>query len=508
MRKEEILKRKSIMVQGTASSVGKSMLCAALCRIFNQDGWQVNPFKSQNMSLNSYVTYEGHEMGRAQVLQAEAAGKAASSLMNPILLKPTSDRKSQVIIQGKVFANMDAEEYFAFKPQLRSMVKQIYHSLLNKSDVVVIEGAGSPAEINLKENDIVNMGMAEIAKSPVILVGDIDKGGVFASIVGTLMLLEEEERKKVKGVIINKFRGSKEILEPGLKMLEERIQIPVLGVIPYFHLNLEDEDSVTEWRKFHSEKKAEIDAVIIKLPRMSNFTDFNVLKEFEDINIRFVELGEKLLNPDLIILPGTKNTLGDMEALKQSNMAEQIIACHKNGSVVFGICGGFQMLGLEMQDPMQVESNLSSIQGLGLLNTVTVFEEQKVTTLSEGINMQWNQKIRGYEIHMGQTKLLDKTKPFVQITKVNGADEKRVDGAVNEENTVFGTYIHGIFDSTQFTRSFLNEIRARKGKEPLQNSLEDYWDYKETQLNQLADIVRNNLDMKKIYEIVEAGLNE
>lgn len=501
------LKSKGLMIQGTASSVGKSILCTALCRIFKQDGYNVNPFKSQNMSLNSYITPEGHEMGRAQVMQAEAGGKVPSASMNPILLKPTSDRKSQVIIKGKVYKNMDAVEYFAFKPSLRNEITNIYNDLSNSSDVVVIEGAGSPAEINLKREDIVNMGMAKIAKAPVILVGDIDKGGVFASLAGTMLLLDEEERKMVKGVIINKFRGSIEILEPGLKMLEEIIKVPVIGVIPYFRLNIEDEDSVSEWLQDNNGEKKEVDVAIIRLPYMSNHTDFNSLKLHEDIGVRFVSKSSQLGNPDLIIIPGTKSTIKDMEWLRSEGLENKIKECHRKGSYIFGICGGYQMLGETIVDFHAVETNQKSVEGLCLLNQYTEFQEEKTTTLVEGYDNLFNQKIRGYEIHMGHTKKAEDIRNFATIDSIDLMTSK-YDGGMNEDKTVIGTYIHGIFDSSDFTRSYINMIRESKGLLAIEATVKNYWEYKDEQYEELAKIVRDNMDMKKLYSILEEGLND
>lgn len=499
------LKSKSLMIQGTASSVGKSLICTALCRILDQDGYNVNPFKSQNMSLNSYITPEGHEMGRAQVMQAEACRKVPGACMNPILLKPTSDRKSQVIIEGRVYADMDAVEYFDFKPRLKERISEIYQKLEDSSDIVVIEGAGSPAEINLNGEDFVNMGMAKIAKSPVLLVGDIDRGGVFASLAGTMLLLSDEERKLVKGVIINKFRGSLEILKPGLKMLEDIIKVPVLGVIPYFTMNIEDEDSVSEWLRYGAGNDKELDIAVVRLPYMSNHTDFNALRLQEDVSLRFAEIDRELGKPDVIILPGSKNTIHDMQALNKTGMSERILKCHSNGSVVFGICGGYQMLGKEILDLVGAESDNKYSSGLGLLDTVTEFRKNKLTTLSKGKDNLFCTEIRGYEIHMGETLAASKGKPFITIEERGGKGVSGQDGMMNEDGTVFGTYIHGIFDSSRFTRSFLNLVRERKGLAPLSSSAPDYWDYKEGQYDKLAEIVRNNLDMDKLYEILEAG---
>lgn len=503
------MRNKSIMVQGTASSVGKSLLCTALCRILTQDGNSVAPFKSQNMSLNSYITHEGHEMGRAQVMQAEAANKAPTVQMNPILLKPTTDRKSQVMLNGIVAEHMDATEYFKFKPKLREMIKETYEKLQQENDVMVIEGAGSPAEINLKSQDIVNMGMAEIANSPVILVADIDKGGVFASIYGTIMLLEEKERKKVKGIIINKFRGSVELLKLGLEQIEELVNIPVIGVIPYFNLNLEDEDSVTDWVKFAENQQGDMEVVVIKLPKMSNFTDFNALRLHKDVKLKFINIHEPLGSPDLIIIPGSKSTIADLLALKESNMAEKILKAQQQGTHVFGICGGYQMLGKYITDELGSESDVSEIEGLGLLPLLTEFGQKKVTTLSEGTDSIFGAKLKGYEIHMGKTRALEDLNPLLKISRRNGLNyTPDDDGAVNLEKTVYGTYLHGIFDNGHFTRKLLNHIRVCRGKEVIEENVEDYWDFKEKEYDKLADIVRGNIDMQLLNKIIEEGLND
>lgn len=501
--------RKSIMVQGTASSVGKSILTTALCRMFTQDGYNVFPFKSQNMSLNSYITYEGHEMGRAQVMQAEAARKVPSSRMNPILIKPTSDCKAQIIVKGVAQDNMQATEYYQYKNRLKEMIQSTYNELLNESEIVVIEGAGSPVELNLKQNDIVNMGMAKMAKSPVILVGDIDKGGIFASLYGTIMLLDEDERQMVKGVIINKFRGSIALLKPGIKMIEDLINIPVLGVIPYFNLNLEDEDSVTDWNKYRGNIEGDLEIAVIKLPKISNFTDFNVFNLHKDVKLRFVNLNESLGTPDLIIIPGSKSTVDDLGLLKKSGMDKQIQAAHNKGSFLFGVCGGYQMLGKKIKDPFRVESSIGEVEGLSLLPIVTTFEKEKTTTLSEGLDNMFNSRVKGYEIHMGRTELDQEASSLIRINSRTGLNSsKGHDGAVNKEETIFGTYIHGIFDNTKFTRNLLNKIRAARGKESLNEEILDYASYKDEQYDKLANIVRENLDVRAIYRILEDGLND
>ena len=504
-------KAKCIMVQGTASSVGKSLITAGLCRVFKQDGLRVAPFKSQNMALNSFITREGKEMGRAQVVQAEAAGIEPSVNMNPVLLKPTTDKKAQVIIKGEVYGNMSAVEYHNFKPRLADMVKEVYNSLAEENDIIVIEGAGSPAEINLRENDIVNMGMAEIADAPVILVGDIDKGGVFASLAGTMLLLTEPEKARVKGVIINKFRGDIEILKPGIKMLEDIIKIPVLGVLPYTRLNIEDEDSLAErFTRNRSEAAAEIDVVVVKLPHISNFTDFNALENLNGVRVRYVNDAAAVGNPDLVILPGSKNTIEDFLFVRKSGLEEEIRRLHAGGAVVFGICGGYQMLGMEINDPLHTESNLEKIDGMGLLNMKTVFREKKVTTqvnavisgcggIIEGLE---GCSITGYEIHMGVTEYMDGTIPYLTIDRVFDRESSIIDGVRNTDGTVFGSYIHGIFDRMEFTKGVINNIRRKKGLAVIDDSCTSFRDYKESQYDALAEIIRSNLDMGAIYGIL------
>jgi adenosylcobyric acid synthase len=505
------LKNKSLMLQGTASSVGKSILTAAFCRIFKEDGYKVSPFKSQNMALNSYITEEGLEMGRAQVVQAEASGQSPSVLMNPILLKPTTDKKCQVILNGKVYNNLSAMEYHNFKPKLKELVKETYYKLSKDNDIVVLEGAGSPAEINLRENDLVNMGMAEISDSPVVIVGDIDRGGVFASIYGTIKLLAKEEQKRVKGIIINKFRGDVEILKPGIKMLEDLIDIPVLGVIPYMDVQIEDEDSLAERFRRREAGRGEINVEVLYLPHVSNFTDFNVFETQEDVNLRYVMRGEGIGNPDILIIPGSKNTIEDLIYLRNSGLEEQILRLSRAGKIIVGICGGYQILGTKIKDPHGTESGIDEINGLGLLNTETVFEQEKTTTQIEGDILTHNNgildniqahRVMGYEIHMGQTILLDDTSAFLKITKRLDNDVEVLDGAVNKEGNVFGTYIHGVFDNIEFTREILNKVRELKGLGRIESSIHSFDDFKEREYRKLAKCVRNNVDMEKIYEIV------
>ncbi|MEG2082496.1 MAG: cobyric acid synthase [Oscillospiraceae bacterium] len=488
---------KAIMIQGTMSNAGKSIIVTALCRIFKQDGYTVAPFKSQNMALNSYITDDGLEMGRAQVVQAEAAGVKPSVLMNPILLKPTTDVGSQVILKGEIYGNMAASEYFAHKKELVPHVLDAYNTLASQYDIIVIEGAGSPAEINLKSEDIVNMGMAKMAKAPVLLVGDIDRGGVFAQLYGTMGLLEEDERKMVKGLIVNKFRGDEKILRPGLDMLREKIkdfaQIDMIGVVPYVHMDIEDEDSLSDRLASTTLSKA-IDIAVVKLPKVANFTDFNALSRFENVSLRYVTSPSELHTPDMIILPGTKSTIADLLWLRQNGLEAEILKCHSKGTVVFGVCGGFQMLGEKLCDPYNVEGG-GKTNGLGLLPITTVFEKEKkriqtsgkiegLTGIFQGLN---GLDYTGYEIHMGKT-------------------QSGFDGQIVSDNNTYGTYIHGIFDEGEISQEVINSLCRKKGI-PLENIDKfDIREYKEQQYDKLAQAVRSSLDMEEIYRILNSGI--
>ncbi len=491
-----------IMVQGTASSVGKSILVTALCRIFKQDGYSVCPYKSQNMSLNSYITLDGKEMGRAQVLQAYAAGLEPEVYMNPILLKPSTDKKCQIIFKGEIYGNSNAKEYHNLKMIFKDDLKAQFDDLEKKFDIVVMEGAGSPAEINLREKDIVNMGMAELVDAPVILVGDIDKGGVFASLVGTLILLNDSERKRVQGTIVNKFRGDIELLMPGIKMLEDISKKDCLGVVPYFTLDLEDEDGAVE---LNVEITNNIDIAIIKLPHISNFTAFDALSCEEDVSVRYITKVSEFKNPDLLIIPGTKNTLEDLQAIKTSGLYKKILDYSIEGQIL-GICGGYQMLGKTLEDPIGVETNLKASEGLGLLDVKTVFEEKKVTTRVEASMSKGtldNEKaisLYGYEIHMGKTTLSEGVKPLFMINKKNSEYVNYTDGAINKNNNIMGTYIHGVFDGVEFREHILNELRAKKGIEPKKSVV--YESIREKELDRLAEIVRKSIDINKLYKIM------
>ncbi|MFC0228434.1 cobyric acid synthase [Serratia aquatilis] len=509
--------KRCVMVQGTASDVGKSVLVAGLCRIFAQDGHRCAPFKSQNMALNSGITANGEEMGRAQIFQAEAAGIEPDVRMNPVLLKPTSDSKAQVVLMGKVACNMDAVTYHQYKPQLQQQIGEVYHSLASEYDVMVLEGAGSPAEINLRDRDIVNMGMAAIANAPVLLVADIDRGGVFAAIYGTLALLHPEEKARVKGVIINKFRGDISLLQSGLAQIEALTGVPVLGVMPWLNIDLEDEDGVAlQNGKYGQVARGDaLEIAVIQLPHIANFTDFNALAVQPDVGLRYVSHPAALAGADLIILPGSKNTLGDLQWLQQSGLAASLQAQHQAGVPIVGICGGYQMLGKQIIDG--VESGVAQMAGLGLLDVETQFAQQKVTTqvaatcqpVLPGILAGCaGQPVAGYEIHMGATRLGAEAVPFARVTERNGEPDGAFDGAVNRAGNVIGSYIHGLFDSGPFCRALLNDLRLRKGLPPYDGPVFNYADHKQRQFDILAASMREHIDIPRLYRIIDQHQQE
>ncbi len=495
---------KSIMIQGTMSNAGKSLLVAGLCRIFKQDGFRVAPFKSQNMALNSYITKDGLEMGRAQVIQAQAAGLEPSVLMNPILLKPTNDIGSQVIVNGEVLGNMDARDYFAYKKKLIPVIKAAYDKLQKTADIIVIEGAGSPAEINLKENDIVNMGLAKLVDAPVLLVGDIDRGGVFAQLLGTLMLLEKEEQERVKGLIINKFRGDKTILDPGISMLEVKGGKPVVGVVPYMDISIEDEDSLTT--RFEKKEKALIDIAVIRFPRISNFTDFDRFEQLKDVSVRYVKSVAELGRPDMILLPGSKNTMGDLKWMRQNGL-EAAVKKMSESCVVFGICGGYQMLGKSISDPFSAEEG-GDMRGMELLAIDTVLKKDKIRTqvtgrfcnLSGELSALSGMEIEGYEIHMGVSSREAEASVLSVLTdKKDGAD--KADGAFL--TNVYGTYVHGIFDHGEIAPAIVKCLAEKKGIAYDCGQPMDHKIFRETQYDKLAKVLREYLDMDYIYDLLE-----
>ncbi len=503
----------SIMLQGTSSHVGKSLLCTALCRIFYQDGFRTVPFKAQNMALNSAVTLDGGEIGRAQAVQAEAAGLSATVYMNPILLKPKQDHEAQVIVLGNPQGDMHAWDYRQhFLPQAESLVRDCIKRLKSEYEVLVIEGAGSPAEINLKDRDIVNMKTAELADAPVLLVADIDRGGVFAFLIGTLELLEPEERQRVKGFIINKFRGDLNLLKPGLDFLEERTGIPVLGVVPYIHEHgIDEEDSVclAESQSFGA-MDAAIQIAVIQLPRIANFTDFNVFKALSDTRLQYIKKGERIGTADLVIIPGSKNSILDMVYLQEEGYADEIRLLASQGHSIVGICGGYQMLGQKLLDPDGTEAGRGSQEGLGLLPIITTYASQKTTHQVEATLVSrrgfWSdvqgKNIEAYEIHSGQSEVLDEQAQLFKIQYRSGEEVDLMDGAVNEAGNVWGTHLHGLFDNTEFLSAFINDLRRKKGLSPLDQQNPAFYK-KQAKYDQVAEIVRASLDMEQLYKIMD-----
>lgn len=502
---------KKVMFQGTSSHVGKSILTTAFCRILTQDGYNTAPFKAQNMALNSYVTRSGGEMGRSTVAQAEAAGVEPIVQMNPVLLKPTGNSCSQVILLGKSVGNYSASDYQnKYSQQAWDSVKKSLDYMETHYDILVIEGAGSPAEVNLKKNDIVNMRIAKECQSPVFLIADIDRGGALASIVGTLELLDEEERKLVKGLVINKFRGDITLLEPALTFLEERTGIPVLGVIPYLdQLGIDDEDSVSLQDMPKDSVMRDIHIAVIQTPKISNFTDFDAFTHEPDVNVRFVQQGDLIGNPDVIILPGSKNTTEDLLYLKHHGYADEIKELADRGTPVIGICGGYQMLGEKVCDPLHVESDKDEVTGLGLLPYITTMQGEKNTYQVEFncknlpfLDMNFSaENLKGYEIHMGETVLTGTAQSLFNIVRRSNAPVDLQDGFINDKHHVFGTYCHGVFDNDHLRRAVINALRKRKGLLPLDVKFK-YREYKEAEFDRLAAIVRKHFDMKKFYEIL------
>ncbi len=486
---------KCIMVQGTMSGAGKSLLCAALCRIFRQDGYRVAPFKSQNMALNSYITRDGLEMGRAQVMQAEAAGIEPDVRMNPILLKPSSDTGSQVIVCGKVRGQMSASDYFRYKKQLIPELIEAYRSLAQEYDMIVIEGAGSPAEINLKQDDIVNMGLAKRVNAPVLLVGDIDRGGVFAQLYGTVALLEPDERERIQGLVINKFRGDRAILAPGLTMLEEKTGLPVVGVVPYVCVDVDDEDSLSP-RLDRTGTVKPVDIAVIRLPRISNFTDFTPLEVHPMLGVRYVKHTAELGQPDLVILPGTKSTMDDLLWMRQNGLEAAICKLASAGTPVLGVCGGYQMLGEMLADPEHTEGTRDVVHGMGLLPVRTTFCARKTRTRVQAVvqtGALTGVRLDGYEIHMGETEADGAA--FCVLS--NGTR----DGCVQGE--VFGTYLHGLFDTGDLTARLAEYLCARKGIACEQAECMTRAAYVQKQYDILAEQVRGALDMDKVYRLLE-----
>lgn len=495
-----------LMIQGTMSNVGKSLLVAGLARVLVQDGYSVAPFKSQNMALNSFVTADGREIGRAQAMQAQAAGLDPVSDMNPILLKPEGARGSQVIVDGLSRGTMSAREYFAYRPGLAPHVEAAYRRLAERHDIVLIEGAGSPAEINLQRDDIVNMGMARMVDAPVLLVGDIDPGGVFAQLVGTVSLVPQADRRRIRGLIVNKFRGDVSILRPGLAPLEELCAAPVLGVVPYTRLDIDDEDSLSP-RLLSRSASRPVDVAVIRLPHLSNFTDFDPLARHGAVGVRYVERARDLGRPDLVVLPGTKSTLADLAWLRESGIAACLLSLARGATPVLGICGGYQMLGEELRDPDGVEGQPASARGLGLLPVRTVFERSKtlertdtVLRVEDGFFSCLDAlSVHGYEIHAGATEALDGGAPEVlEVGRVRSGGIAR--------GSVMGTYLHGLFDSPDVVRALADALLRARGLDPSGFDIVGGSAYRDAQFDKLADAVRSALDMEAVMAVIEQGV--
>ena len=496
---------KTLMVQGTGSGVGKSILTAALCRYFYKSGFKVAPFKAQNMALNSFVTEKGDEIGRAQAFQAEACGINPDVLMNPILMKPSGDNNSQIILMGKSSGSCNAKNYYALHKKHKKVVLSALQSLREKYELVIIEGAGSPAEINLKKWDLVNMFIAEHADSPVIIVGDIDRGGVFAWMKGTYDLLTLQEKKRVKGFIINKFRGDIELLAPGIKQFEGLVPKPVLGVIPYEkNLVVDEEDSISKW-SYSTEPGAEgvLNVAVIWTPRVSNFTDISPLAYDPSVSLSYINHTSQLNNPDLIILPGSKNTIEDLVYLKEQKILENVLKCYSNGSLILGICGGFQMLGNKIRDPKNMESRVSECEGLGLFDMDTTFASDKLTRqielktvksrlFKEGI------KCDGYEIHMGRTNFRSNYPSLFSGTE----DENPMNfGITNKSGTVVGTYLHGFLNNNSLRQDLLSYIRlVRNIDNPLKYF--NFDQFKQEELDRLCNLLAESVKMNEVSDLI------
>ncbi|HOV85658.1 MAG TPA: cobyric acid synthase [Syntrophobacteraceae bacterium] len=512
-------KAKSLMFLGTGSDVGKSIVTAAFCRILKQDGYRVAPFKAQNMALNSFITPEGGEMGRAQVVQAEAAGIEPHVDMNPVLLKPTSQMGSQVIVRGKAVGNFSAQEYYRYKKTLVPVVRECFQRLAREYDVVVLEGAGSAVELNLKEHDLVNLAMAEMADAPCILVGDIDRGGIFASLLGSLALMTEAEQQRILGFLVNKFRGDPQLFRSGIELLEEKSGKPVFGVIPYFdHISIPEEDSVALDRRMKGRGlpagEGRLRIGVVRLPYISNYTDFDCFEQDPDVQLEYLDRPGRVFRFDAVILPGSKNTLDDLAFLKRSGLADALVAFYKAGGTVVGICGGYQMLGLRVRDPLGVESGLVEVAGLGLLEVETEMFAEKITSQVEaemlfGFGREAPSGVRapvlyGYEIHMGRTSpVRGSGRPLFRITRCGGRPVSVLDGFVQPEGRVWGTYLHGVFDNDEFRKRFLEDLGTRSGREDVMSSTSfSFMRWKEEQYDLLADHLRKHVDVEKIYGLI------
>lgn len=496
---------KTLMIQGTGSEVGKSIITAALCRVFYREGHKVAPFKAQNMSLNSYVTKEGGEIGRAQVFQAEACGIEPHVTMNPILLKPNADNNSQVIVMGKVMGQHNAKDYYMNRPNYVKEVEQAFDTLKNKYELIIMEGAGSPAEINLRQHDMVNMAMAEMAEAPVLIVGDIDRGGVFAWMKGTLDLLSESEQKRVSGFIINKFRGDIDLLKPGLTQFEGMTGKPILGVIPFdAELFIDEEDAIPHHSSpIVNSHPSVVDIVIVQLPHIANFTDFSPLASDPGVAVRYVRSPVQAGNPDLLILPGTKNTIGDLQFMKDMGWEQYIRSFHEKSGLILGLCGGFQMLGTHLFDPDHIESQIEEIKGLGFIQATTTMEREKITrrkirsTLSSTVFKE-GLEVDGYEIHSGRTQF---QKEYPLLFQPANSECAHSLGLSNKEGNVIGTYLHGFLDNDPIGEAFLDYIR-RKRNLPQPEEGFNYQESRSRQLDRLADLVGQSININEVKHII------
>ena len=506
---------RALMVLGTASHAGKSLTVAALCRILKQDGFDVAPFKAQNMALNSFATREGHEIGRAQAMQAQAAGLEPHVDMNPILLKPTSDMGSQVIVNGKVIGNYRGVDYYELKPQLLEAVTSAYRQLAARHDVIILEGAGSPVEMNLKDRDVVNMRMAEIADAKCLLVTDIDRGGVFASLVGTFVLLDQAENDRFFGFLINKFRGDISLFTPGIEYLQNRICKPCLGVVPYLHNHgIDDEDSVSLERRAvkppdASERRLSI--CVIGIPYLSNFTDFTALEQIPDVVLYYTRKPDEAHHADVLVLPGSKNTIPDLLWLRTNGWEELIREHAASGKPVIGICGGFQMLGAEIRDPHHTESDIETVTGLKLISAVTTLAREKVTRQADARLCDTNALsavandvvFKGYEIHLGETVLLDGMAPLFELKRLGDA-ECHPDGTINDTGSIIGTYLHGLFDCADGVALLVRHWQKLCGKSLSEKvNLIDPARERERRYDSLAEHYRNSLNMDLIYQALD-----
>jgi len=496
---------KTLMIQGTGSGVGKSIITAALCRAFYREGHKVAPFKAQNMSLNSYVTEDGGEIGRAQMYQAEACGIAPHVAMNPILLKPNADNNSQVIVMGKVVGQRNAKDYYADRPSFVKEVKGAFDTLKNKYELIIMEGAGSPAEINLRQHDMVNMAMAEMADAPVLIVGDIDRCGVFAWMKGTLDLLSESEQKRVRGFIINQFRGDIDLLTPGITQFEEMTGKPVIGVIPFdAKLFVDEEDAIPHHSSpFLSNGLSVVDVAIIQLPHIANFTDFSPLVADPGVAVRYVRSPVQAGSPDLLILPGTKNTIGDLQFMKEMGWDRFVQLYHQEDGLILGVCGGFQMMGTHLFDPDRIESSIEEIAGLSFIQATTTMEHEKVTrrsiypTLSSSI-FEVGLEVDGYEIHAGRTNF---EKEYPLLFQPSNGDCPYSLGLLTEDGNIIGTYLHGFLDNDPIRDGFLNYVRSKRNL-PQPKEKFNYREFRSRQLDRLADLVTQSIDMNEVKRII------